>query len=102
MIIPGKTTAIKPTKVVKPCIFDEDEDDNDELDAKTITKTRVNTSDTRIKRQTQINIEKALKEDPNAFEYDQIYDKLAEEKAKLDPKTKNKSQEVSKFVILTY
>ncbi len=55
----------------------------------------MNTNETRLKKQTQINIEKALEEDPNVFEYDEIYDKLEEEKKKSDPKSKNQSKEVS-------
>lgn len=38
-------------------------------------------------------IEKALNEDSNIFEYDEIYDKLEEEKGKSDPKKKDKSKE---------
>ena len=54
----------------------------------------MNTNETRINKESQINIEKALEEDPNVFEYDSIYDKLEEEKKKSDPKAKNQSKEV--------
>jgi coiled-coil domain-containing protein 55 len=86
---------------VKPCIFDEDDDDkdnSDDDDNKT-NKSKsaqapvyVNTNSSRIKKQTQIDIEKALVEDPNIFEYDEIYDKLEDEKQKIDPKLKNKTE----------
>lgn len=89
LILPGKTNVLKPAKVVKPCVFDDDDLD----ETGTVEKTKVNTSDSRIKRQTQINIEKALQEDPNIFDYDGVYEKLEEEKEKLNPKLKNKSQE---------
>ncbi len=47
-------------------------------DRKPQPRGKVNTNESRIKKQTQINIEKALEEDPNIFEYDQIYEKLDE------------------------
>lgn len=89
----------KPT--VKPCIFGDDDDlDEDESDAKSSSKKpasyQVNTGSNLLKKQTQIEIEKALKEDPTAFEYDEVYDKLEEQKNKVDPKAaaaKEKSNE---------
>ena len=93
--------------LVKPCIFDEDEDDDDDdnessknskfNEKKSIAQT--NTNATRLRKETQIEIEKALSEDPNVFEYDEIYDKMESQKAKLDPKQKNQadSKEVNKY-----
>jgi hypothetical protein len=49
-------------------------------DQKPQAKFKVNTNESRIKKQTQINIEKALEQDPDIFEYDQIYQKLEETK----------------------
>jgi len=46
----------------------------------------------RIIKKTQIDIEKALNEDPNIFEYDSIYEKVEEEKMKLDPKAHKQAE----------
>ena len=54
----------------------------------------MNTNETRLKKQAQINIEKALEEDPNVFEYDSIVDQIEEEKKKNNPSAKNQSKEV--------
>lgn len=48
----------------------------------------------RLKKQTQIEIEKAIKEDATVFEYDTVYDELEKQKQKIDPKLKNQSKEV--------
>jgi coiled-coil domain-containing protein 55 len=45
-----------------------------------------------MKKQTQIEIEKAISEDPNVYEYDSIYDKLEADKIKLDPKLKQREE----------
>lgn len=96
LIQPKTKTLQKP--LVKPSIFDdedEDDDDNPTEKGKTVAKPthlNMNTTENRIKKQTQLEIEKALKEDKNIFEYDEIYDKMEEVKAKLDPKAKNKNE----------
>ncbi len=86
--------------LVKPCIFDQDDDDEDEpvesqknsKNMKPTSLVNINTTENRIRKQTQIQIENALKQDAEIFEYDSIYDKLEEEKNKLDPKLKNKNE----------
>ena len=92
-------TSTKQAKtLIKPCIFDEDEDDeDDETNGKSIFQNEkkhiasTNTSANRIKKETQLEIEKALSVDPNVFEYDEIYDKMEEQKALLNPKLKNQN-----------
>ncbi len=102
--------------VVKPCIFDEDDDlENDDEDFTSQNKTKfnekklisqTNTNANRMKKETQIEIEKALSENPNVFEYDEIYDELEAQKAKIDPKAKNQneskevSQVINNFVVI--
>lgn len=95
-------TAVPKKPVAKPCIFgdDDDEDLDDDEDNKSKGKKaapyQVNTGSNLLKKKTQIDIEKALSEDPTAFEYDSIYDKLEEQKNKNDPKAqaaKEKSNE---------
>lgn len=87
----AKPAVKKP--VVKPCIFD-DEDDNDDDNAANV---QVNTNVNRLRKETQLELEKALIQDPKVFEYDEIYDELEAQKAKQDPKnkTQNQSKEVS-------
>ncbi len=84
----------QPVQRVKPCIFDED-DDLEETTESTNKKSahyNVNTNMNRIIKKTQIDIEKALNEDPNIFEYDSIYEKVEEEKMKLDPKAHKQAE----------
>ncbi len=111
VIQPKTKTLQKP--LVKPSIFDdEDEEDVDDggntmEKGKTTVKSthlNINTTENRIKKQTQLEIEKALKEDKNIFEYDEIYDKMEQDKAKLDPKVKNKneSKEVNNILNFNY
>jgi coiled-coil domain-containing protein 55 len=99
----SKPITAKKTPLVKPCIFDDEEDlvesdDDDTLTNKaskkapSLTSSFTNTNSNRIKKETQIEIEKALKENPNVFEYDEIYDELEAQKAKLDPKSKNQNE----------
>lgn len=81
--------------MAKPCIFDNDDedddlDDDDKLVGKKTTGQpkapyQVNTGSNLLKKQTQIEIEKALSQDPTAFEYDSVYDQLEEQKNKADP-----------------
>ena len=101
LIIPNKTNSKQnaiPKKAVKPCIFDEDEDDDISHEKSTkpidtkFTPFNSNTSQSRLKKQTQIAIEKALSEDPSVFEYDNVYEEMEKEKNKIDPKQKEKDQ----------
>lgn len=94
--------ATRQKQGAKPCIFGDDEDDDDDNNSEQAKSTKKQVphqiESNRLKKQTQIEIEKALKEDPTAFEYDEIYDKLEEQKAKINPKaTKEKTTE-AKYV----
>ena len=84
---------------VKPCIFNDDDDDDDDNEESNLKKDSKKppvsmTTSNRLKKQTQIELEKAISEDANIFEYDSIYDKLESEKVKMNPKLKNESKEV--------
>lgn len=106
LIIPNKAGA-KPIdgvakKPVKPCIFDEDEDMEEEtktpkgFDSMKLAAVKAKTSNNKLKKQTQIEIEKALMEDPSVFEYDNVYDEMEKERVKIDPSLKkNESKEVN-------
>lgn len=103
LIIPNKSSGPKnqsalKTPVVKPCIFDEEDDEDIEDQKKAapiqakFTPFNSSTSQTRLKKQTQIEIEKALTEDPSVFEYDSIYDDMEKEKVKAEIAKKSKSE----------
>lgn len=95
-----KTTAnvLSAKTTVKPCIFNDDDDDDDDNEESNLKKDSKKppvsmTTSNRLKKQTQIELEKAISEDANIFEYDSIYDKLESEKVKMNPKLKNESKE---------
>ncbi|RNA07189.1 nuclear speckle splicing regulatory 1 [Brachionus plicatilis] len=103
LVIPSKTkTQSKPKSAVRPCIFNEDEDEESETQpnrTKKTAPTQVNTSSSILKKQTQIQIEKALQEDKSVFEYDEIYDELEKEKMKINPKAKNSESKEPKYIV---
>lgn len=92
----AKQASIPKKTLVKPCIFDDDEEEEEETSQKAtntkFTPFNSSTSQSRLKKQTQIDIEKALNEDPNVFEYDNVYDDMEKEKLKADIKEKSKNQ----------
>lgn len=91
LIISNKPPVIKPkTTNIKPLFIFNDDDDDDDADIDTFRNEKkhiasTNTSTQRIKKETQLEIEKALLTDPSVFEYDQIYDQMEEQKSKLNP-----------------
>ncbi|CAG2100706.1 unnamed protein product [Medioppia subpectinata] len=70
----------KPVNTLKKNIFDDSDSDDDS--PANLKSKQVITSSSGVKRQTQLDISKALTEDPNVFEYDNIYDDM---KAKNEP-----------------
>lgn len=103
LVIPSKSkTELKPKTSVRPCIFDDDEDEESEKNTdktKVSTSSKVNTSSSILKKQTQIQIEKALQEDKSIFEYDEIYSELEKEKLKVDPKAKKNESKEPKYIV---
>lgn len=108
LIIPNKAGA-KPIdgvakKPVKPCIFDEDEDMEEEtktpkgFDSMKLAAVKAKTSNNKLKKQTQIEIEKALMEDPSVFEYDNVYDEMEKERVKIDPSLKKNESKEPKYI----
>jgi len=78
---------------------DDDEDMNEKKTTDTQAKSvfySAGTSQTRLKKQTQIEIEKALSEDPSIFEYDSVYDEMEKDKinTEISKKSKTDSKEV--------
>ncbi len=110
MIIPGKSSVSqikpisKPKPTVKGCFFDDDdEEEDDNVAASKSSKEKksiaqVNTSANQIKKQTQLEIEKALSQDPNVFEYDNVYDEMETQKAKLNPKKNQNESKEPKYI----
>lgn len=78
-------------KVQIKSVFGDDSDDENAHDA-------INTSlqkmaqQSKIKRQTQLEIDKALEADPTVYEYDSIYDTMQEKKAQQVSATSSKSK----------
>jgi len=90
------TNALNSKQIVKPCIFDEDDDEEDQNNDKNASSKKPPislTTSNRLKKQTQIELEKAISEDANVFEYDSIYGELEKAKQKIDPKLKPQSKE---------
>lgn len=90
-------------KPIKPCIFDEDEDIEEEtstkgFDSMKLAAIKAKTSNNKLKKQTQIEIEKALMEDPSVFEYDNVYDDMEKEKVKIDPSLKKNESKEPKYI----
>ena len=118
LIIPNKKTggsllktnalaSVKQKPMAKPCIFYEEDDDASDEESNVFRNEKkhiasTNTSANRIKKETQLEIEKALSVDPNVFEYDEIYDKLEEQKAKVNPKLKNQNESKEVGVFFSY
>ncbi|XP_052240405.1 nuclear speckle splicing regulatory protein 1-like isoform X2 [Dreissena polymorpha] len=74
----------KPGVVAVANVFGEDEDEKPETNTKKgITSKYGVTSNNKkvIKKQTQLDIDKALQEDPSVFEYDSVYDDMVGKKA---------------------
>ncbi len=53
-------------------------------------------------RQTQLEIEKAIAEDPSVYEYDSIYDDMQETKKQTDLSVKNKEKGKVTDLYVTY
>ena len=79
----------KPKTTLKKNIFDSDSDEDSPTDVKKIT------TSSGIKRQTQLDISRALTDDPNVYEYDSIYDEMKSQKesnSSITSKSKEKSE----------
>ncbi|XP_074643696.1 uncharacterized protein LOC141900611 [Tubulanus polymorphus] len=71
------------------------QDDSDEEEGKNKVESAIKkeSSKSLFKKQTQLQIEKALSEDPSVYEYDNVYDDMKSQKQKNDPKLKEKKAE---------
>ncbi|XP_067931281.1 nuclear speckle splicing regulatory protein 1-like [Watersipora subatra] len=75
----------KPAPLTKASIFDDDSDEDpmDAVNKEIILSSQKN----KTKRQTQMEIDKAIADDPNVYAYDELYDDMkSEEKKKVEAK----------------
>ncbi|GFN85267.1 nuclear speckle splicing regulatory protein 1 [Plakobranchus ocellatus] len=91
LILPKKQGQVKSQPSTVASVF---QDDSDEEDRSTgpVAPYKVATSSTKIKRQTQMDIDKALQEDPNIYEYDEVYDQMQASKPQVGFKEKDKTK----------
>ncbi|EEC10746.1 coiled-coil domain-containing protein, putative [Ixodes scapularis] len=96
MAAPKKYGLILPKKLDKPTIakssiFDDDSDD--EHDRAAIEKSIKKESMRNLKKmQTQLQLQKAMEEDPTVFEYDEVYDDLKRDQEEKKQETKKDSK----------
>lgn len=76
LIIPKKDKAVtaKPNAFVRPAIFDEESDSDDEASKKPTGLKKA------LKKQDRVLQEKAMEEDPTIFQYDEVYDDIDEKR----------------------
>ncbi|KAJ8985198.1 hypothetical protein NQ317_018227 [Molorchus minor] len=72
LIIPNKGHKLGTVSSVKPSIFNDSDSDTESSKPKGFSKT--------VKRQDIINQQRAIEEDPTVYQYDEIYDKMEQEK----------------------
>merc|ERR1712076_12951 len=65
-----------------PSVFGDDSSDDDDARAKKAVNKDIDDESSKklSMKQAQIEIQKALKEDPNVYEYDEVYDQMEEKK----------------------
>ncbi|OQV14389.1 putative Nuclear speckle splicing regulatory protein 1 [Hypsibius exemplaris] len=88
LILPNKKGVAAPAvpALKKPSIFDDDDDDREEFNSRTNAdgRKKYGGNSSLWKKETQLTIQKALEEDPTAFEYDSVFDQMADKKAEAE------------------
>jgi len=93
LIIPNKKAANKPVK--KLAVFGNDSSDDEETAHKEVNLSLIQEAQKkRQMKQTQIEIQKALKDDPTVYEYDAVYDEMEEKKKAVNVKVPEKDRKV--------
>ncbi|KAI1291758.1 Nuclear speckle splicing regulatory protein 1 [Halotydeus destructor] len=78
----------KKQQAVRASVFEESDEESDgEFRA---PEKKVSVTSGKVRRQTQLDIAKALEEDPSVYEYDSVYDSLKPESSKKAKETKPK------------
>ncbi|XP_014662455.1 PREDICTED: nuclear speckle splicing regulatory protein 1-like [Priapulus caudatus] len=80
----------KPNLSVKPSIFDEDSDD--ETKHRGPLRGPAETNLNRLKKETKLQMQKAIEQDPNVYEYDTVYDSIEEKKKEMEAKLTQKDR----------
>lgn len=94
LIIPKKNVGFQRSTLLRtiPALF---EDDSDIVDAtaKSSSGTRKNNHDIKMKMETEALIHKTLTEDPTAFEYDTVFDRIQAEKAEQEGRARGREND---------
>ncbi|XP_016839443.1 nuclear speckle splicing regulatory protein 1 [Nasonia vitripennis] len=78
-------------------VFGNDDDSEEEGGTDWVKKAlKAENEKNKIKRQTQINMQKALKEDPSIFQYDEVYDEI--ERTKEEERSVKKVEKKAKYI----
>ncbi|KAK6968657.1 nuclear speckle splicing regulatory protein 1 [Biomphalaria glabrata] len=102
LIIPKKTGQV--TQKSKQSSFTNvfgNESDEESDTKQTVTSAKKNsgyTGPSTVKRQTQMDIDKALQEDPTVYEYDSIYDDLQATKPQVGAKEKSSAEKKPRYI----
>lgn len=80
----------------KSNIFGDDSDEDSQ--AAVSASLQKESLKSKVKKQTQLEIDKALNDDPNVYEYDNIYDEIHTEKLKTDVRLKNQADKKPKYI----
>lgn len=70
------TNVLPSTLVKKPSVFDDESSEED-----THTDWRKQIGQTKVKKQTKLEMNRALEEDPTVYQYDEVYDAMEADKA---------------------
>ncbi|CAL1543027.1 unnamed protein product [Lymnaea stagnalis] len=99
LIIPKKDGQIKskPSKASAFNVFGNESDEEETSSATGVSAVKTSGPST-VKRQTQMDIDKALQEDPNIYEYDAIYDKLQANKPHVGLKEKSTMEKKPRYI----
>lgn len=91
LILPKKQGQVKGKSPAVSSVFQNDSDEDGDAASGPVAPYKVATSSSKLKRQTQMDIDKALQEDPSIYEYDEVYDQLQANKPQVGYQEKNKS-----------
>lgn len=95
LLITKKSQKASPKLLKAHAAFGSDSDD-DTGDTSKPVRTEVNLE--RLKKQSQIEIEKAVKDDPTVYEYDSIYDQIEKTKIEYNPKSQATKDSKPKYI----
>ncbi|KAK3745199.1 hypothetical protein RRG08_012383 [Elysia crispata] len=92
LILPKKQGQVKAQSSTVSNVFQNDSDEDGDTSTGPVAPYKVATSSNKMKRQTQMDIDKALQEDPSIYEYDEVYDKMQASKPQVGFVAKDKGK----------